>query len=191
MASHPLDTSNHTLDIQADILRTKKTEVIEGYDARFDRAIYDRFNHKDLIRELEFLCPLLRNRRNKPLASSKQDIEGTLGVVYNLLLNAIKYSVTDPSKFRLEFGFEQEKDNIIVRFQDWGVGIKKEDRDKIFEPGFRSSYAYQYDVNGSGLGLTIARERMREMGGDLRLTNLARPTEFQMIVPLKLTEVPK
>lgn len=339
MAAHPLNSEDNKLDIQADILRTKKTEVIDGYDPRFDEAIYKRFNHEGLIRvflpiiaqstkqaigvveaaykkdfrdfiderdirllqivisfiaeaidptsryliarvrhelqasivgiisnadflrlwrhrlrddvidnklqdiltdsdilllnveELEYLWGrspqnlkieetlLVRDillktvNQLKPLIKEKKAdlakvfpnypplwaqriklyvVKAKLNqVVYNLLLNAIKYSGRDLSQFRLEIEIEQDKDNIIVKFQDWGVGIEEKDKDKIFEPGFRSSYAYQYDVTGSGLGLTIARERMQEMGGDLQITNLAGPTEFQMIIPYKLTEAPK
>lgn len=339
LAVHPLHSPDNKLDIQADILQTKKTEVIAGYDSRFDQAIYDRFKHQDLIRvflpiiaqsteqaigvveagyrkdfrdfiderdirllkivisfiaeaidptsryliarvrhelqasiggiisnadflrawrhrlrddvienklqdiltdsdilllnveELEYLWGrspqnlrveetlLVRDillktvNQLKPLMKEKKAdlakvfpnypppwaqriklyvVKAKLNqVVYNLLLNAIKYSRRDSSQFRLEIEMEQDKDRIIVKFQDWGVGINEEDKNKIFEPGFRSSYAYQYDVTGSGLGLTIARERMQEMGGHLRLTNLAEPTEFQMIIPQKLTEAPK
>lgn len=46
MAIHPLDGN----DIQADIIRTGKTEVIEAWDDRFDRRIWRKFGHKNAIR---------------------------------------------------------------------------------------------------------------------------------------------
>lgn len=46
MAIHSLDGN----DIQADIVRTGKTEVIEGWDERFDRRIWQKFGHKHAIR---------------------------------------------------------------------------------------------------------------------------------------------
>ncbi len=46
MAAHSLDSH----DIQADIVRTGKTEILSEWDARFDRKIWNKFNHKDLIR---------------------------------------------------------------------------------------------------------------------------------------------
>lgn len=45
-ARHSLSNS----DIQADIVRTKKTEVLEGWDERFDKEIYHRFGHENLVR---------------------------------------------------------------------------------------------------------------------------------------------
>ncbi len=45
-AHHPLDSH----DIQADVLRTGKIEVISGWDARFDRHIWEKYRHAELIR---------------------------------------------------------------------------------------------------------------------------------------------
>jgi GAF domain-containing protein len=45
-SKHGLDSP----DIQADIIRTGKTEIIEGWDERFDIEIYERFGHKDMVR---------------------------------------------------------------------------------------------------------------------------------------------
>jgi signal transduction histidine kinase len=46
MSVHPLDSN----DIQADIVRTGKMQVISGWDDRFDRRIWEQFGHKELIR---------------------------------------------------------------------------------------------------------------------------------------------
>lgn len=45
-AHHPLDSH----DIQADVIRTGKVEVIAGWDPRFDPRIWQRYNHADLAR---------------------------------------------------------------------------------------------------------------------------------------------
>jgi len=46
MSVHPLDSK----DIQADIVRSGKTEIIEGWDDRFDRRIWEQCGHGDMIR---------------------------------------------------------------------------------------------------------------------------------------------
>ena len=46
MAVHPLDSD----DIQADIIRTGRTEILAGWDERFDRRIWETFGHKDAVR---------------------------------------------------------------------------------------------------------------------------------------------
>ncbi|MBL8151993.1 MAG: ATP-binding protein, partial [Blastocatellia bacterium] len=104
-------------------------------------------------------------------------------VVFNLFQNAIKYCEEDKEKFRVKIEADIDNTNFIIKFKDWGIGIAAGFEEKIFESGFRTSEAKQRDVNGSGFGLTISRELMKEMGGDLRLVNSYKPTEFHLIIP--------
>lgn len=111
-------------------------------------------------------------------------------VVYNLLINATKYAEDNPDRFAIRISVDQTRDAFVVIFKDWGIGIRPEYVDRIFDEGFRTPEARQCDVNGSGLGLTIARRIMRELGGDLRLANRYKPTEFHIILPRYLMEAP-
>ncbi len=112
-------------------------------------------------------------------------------VVFNILINSIKYAERDPSKFVIRVDLDETRDYFTVKFRDWGMGIKKEFEERIFEQGFRAPEATAMFVTGSGLGLTIAREFMRELGGDLRLANNFKPTEFHVVLPKTLKEPPK
>jgi signal transduction histidine kinase len=49
-AHHPLSSLSGSPDIQADILRTGKSEIISGWDDRFDKAIFDTFDHGNVVR---------------------------------------------------------------------------------------------------------------------------------------------
>jgi two-component system sensor histidine kinase VicK len=109
-------------------------------------------------------------------------------VVYNLLLNAIKYAEDDPAQFSIEIGVEDLHDQFVLSFADYGIGITEGLEEKIFEYAFRTDEAKAKNVTGSGLGLTIARERMRELGGNLVVTSNSKPTEFQVLIPKKLME---
>jgi GAF domain-containing protein/anti-sigma regulatory factor (Ser/Thr protein kinase) len=111
-------------------------------------------------------------------------------VVYNLLINSIKYAEDDSSAFKTMISVDETKGYYIIKFQDWGIGIKKPYEERIFEDGFRAPEAINRFVTGSGLGLTIARKTMREMDGDLRLANNHKPTEFDLLLPKSLKEVP-
>jgi signal transduction histidine kinase/GAF domain-containing protein len=107
-------------------------------------------------------------------------------VIYNLLINAIKYAEKDPEQFKivLEVSEVEHKsnENFIVKFKDWGIGVNKEDKDKIFQEGFRTKEAIK-KVGGSGLGLNISKSIMRKLGGDLNLVSCHKPTEFHVILP--------
>ena len=111
-------------------------------------------------------------------------------VVFNLLLNSIKYAESDPNIFAIRIEADEMKNQYIIRFKDWGMGVSKGLEERIFEVGFRAPEAIEKNVYGSGLGLTIARSIMREMGGDLILANNYKPTEFQIILPKDLKENP-
>ncbi len=104
-------------------------------------------------------------------------------VVYNLLMNSIKYAEKDPALFSVRLEIEETRRTIVIKFKDWGIGVEEMYRDKIFEYGFRTPDAKSKNVSGSGLGLTISRSIMRQLGGDLRLENCRKPTAFHLILP--------
>lgn len=109
-------------------------------------------------------------------------------VVYNLLINAIKYAKVDPNQFKIIVDIDNKnRDAYILKFKDWGIGIKDADKENIFREGFRSSEAITKNVLGSGLGLAISKSIMRNLGGHLILANLAEPTEFHLIIPKKFS----
>jgi len=65
-----------------------------------------------------------------------------------------------------------------IRVHDHGPGVPLEATRSIFEPGVRAS-----SRPGAGLGLHIARELMREQGGDVVLEGVARGTMFLVRIP--------
>lgn len=119
------------------------------------------------------------------------DVRKLSRVAYNLLINSIKYAEDDPLAFTIRISVDDAKDNFIIKFKDWGIGIRKGLEDKIFERGFRTPEARMKHVSGSGLGLSIAKEIMAEMGGDLKLVNGYKPTEFHLLIPKMLREKPE
>ena len=104
-------------------------------------------------------------------------------VVYNLIINSIRYAEKDPKNFRIRIDVSEDKNTFTLKFKDWGIGIKQEDKDNIFKEGFRSQAAIAKDVRGSGLGLTISRGIMKQLGGELILWRLSKPTEFHVVLP--------
>ena len=97
-------------------------------------------------------------------------------VVMNLLDNAIKYNAEGG---RIRVVLESAGDAVTLRVGNTGAGIAPEDAAHVFDRFFRS--AHTSEVPGSGLGLSLARELARAMGGELALT-ASRPgwTEFTL-----------
>jgi signal transduction histidine kinase len=97
-------------------------------------------------------------------------------VFTNLLGNAIKYRKSDDS-LQIRVAVEARPDRFIVRIADDGIGIDAGYESRIFDEGVRGPAAIA-QAQGSGLGLWLARQYMRDMGGDIRIENPRNPTVF-------------
>jgi len=73
-------------------------------------------------------------------------------IISNLLSNAIKYSNENGT---IEILFAERKDKLICTISDTGIGIPKEDLDKITNPFYRSQAYNHPEIKGIGLGLSI------------------------------------
>jgi signal transduction histidine kinase len=70
--------------------------------------------------------------------------------------------------------------SVVVRVIDDGPGIARENRSRIFDPFFTTKPPGE----GTGLGLEIARTRVRGCGGDIEFDSRPGRTEFRVILPL-------
>jgi signal transduction histidine kinase len=72
-------------------------------------------------------------------------------VIYNLLDNALKYSLKQPV---ITIGLKETSEELILSVQDEGLGIPDEYRKKIFEKFFRVPTGDIHNIKGYGLGLS-------------------------------------
>jgi hypothetical protein len=99
--------------------------------------------------------------------------EGVIAeIVANLLENAFRYSPSQSS-----IGIEVNEEGICI--WDEGIPINKEEREKIFDKGFRGESGLK--LSGSGIGLALARDLARQIGGDLKL--VVNPSQFHNSLP--------
>jgi signal transduction histidine kinase len=100
----------------------------------------------------------------------RADPEALKQVVLNLLSNAEKYSPERKEievEVRREIGGDGGRALIAIHVRDRGIGVAEQDRERIFREFFRVDDSLSSRVQGSGLGLTIARRIARDHGGDL------------------------
>jgi len=91
-------------------------------------------------------------------------------VLMNLAGNAVKF--TDTGKVEVAARLLDEKDDQYrIRFSvaDTGIGIPKELHDRIFEPFFQADSGTARKYGGTGLGMTIAKEIVNLMGGQIHV----------------------
>jgi signal transduction histidine kinase len=117
-----------------------------------------------------------------------------LQVLKNLVGNACKYTKSGQVSLRIECltstvdRGDPSRQTVRFSVQDTGRGIEPHDLQRIFEPLYRSASAT--DQAGVGLGLSIARQWVRNMGGDIVVTSEAgRGSIFQFDLLLKGDEV--
>lgn len=85
------------------------------------------------------------------------DVRKLNQILMNLLSNAIKYTREGIVVFSIH-KLQDNGDNVKMRFEvsDTGIGIKKEDQEKIFESFERSDIVRNRGIEGTGLGLAIS-----------------------------------
>jgi signal transduction histidine kinase len=105
-------------------------------------------------------------------------------VFYNLIVNALKYKKLNQNP-DITIEFEEREEETAVKIIDWGVGVKVEHKEKIFERGFRSRYARKHNVKGKGFGLWLCKEFLESNGLKIYLSKCKDPTVFEVIIPNK------
>ena len=87
-------------------------------------------------------------------------------ILLNVLGNAIKFT---PPGGRIELSARQSGDRISICVSDTGIGIQAEKINRVFDPFFQGQSGTTREYPGVGLGLSIARDFARAMGGDIRV----------------------
>jgi two-component system sensor histidine kinase MtrB len=98
-------------------------------------------------------------------------------IVVNLISNSIEHGAG-----AIKLHARLEDSEVVVQVEDEGPGIAAEDASRIFDRFYKADLSR---AGGSGLGLSIARENARLLGGDVTLTSLSGVTIFTARLPRK------
>lgn len=113
------------------------------------------------------------------------DSNRIIQVLNNLIGNAIKFTPNN-GNITVEANFQSEKEEIEICVQDTGIGILKENLPKIFDKFFQVSERVPTDINGTGIGLSIAKEIVELHGGKIWAENEeGQGAKFIFTLPLK------
>lgn len=102
-------------------------------------------------------------------------------ILYNLCDNGIKYNKDDGT---VSIHIKDEGDNIRLMVKDNGIGIPREDVNRVFERFYRVDKSHSREIGGTGLGLSIVKHGVTFLGGTLDLVSeVDKGTEITVILP--------
>ena len=104
-------------------------------------------------------------------------------IFLNLIDNAIKYT---PENKDVYVEVYYDKNNLVIKVGDNGIGIPKEDIKRIFERFYRVDKARTRKMGGTGLGLSIAKEILDRNNGNIDIkSEEGKGTEVVIRIPTK------
>lgn len=105
-------------------------------------------------------------------------------IIFNLIQNAIKYSDREKEERFVRIRTKIVDQDLIIEIEDNSIGIKKEDKEKIFDKFYRSDTSLTYKIQGTGVGLSIVKDLVELHGGIIELdTELGKGSKFTIKVP--------
>lgn len=147
----------------------------------------DRINLAERIRaaenDVEMLAPGRKIRIEAPPELFVQADDDLLAqIIGNLISNAVKFG--DPEGL-IDLKLAEQEGQAVLTVSNTGVPIPQADHAKVFDRFYRADAARSRDIEGSGLGLSLAREMARAHGGDLTLLRSDNTlTTFALRLPL-------
>ncbi len=96
-------------------------------------------------------------------------------IITNILTNAVKYTEEGSVSFSIDFEQIPENKECIfldVSVKDTGIGIKKEDMDKLFSEFDRIEEKRNRSIEGTGLGMTITKRLLNMMNSSLEVESV-------------------
>jgi len=164
------NASNHLMDLIKDVMDLSR---IETGDLQIK---IKKVNLRDIIEESEKF--LYRDAKKNKVTMSLFDCQDDLYVladslrlkeiIMNLLSNAIKYNYKDG---RVDIQCHHMEDDMVrVEIIDTGKGLDEEQMKHLFEPFSRLGAEYT-EVEGTGVGLVIAKSLVERMNGTLTVTS--------------------
>lgn len=155
------DLVNDLLDISKMELKTKQREI---EDIHLQDIIQNTIQLLEL--ELKKKSISIVSTIEKDLPIIKADQNEITRIITNLLSNAIKYN-KDNGKIFIDA--LKKKNYVSVVIKDTGIGMKPEEKEKLFNEFFRAKNEKTRGISGTGLGLTIVKRIVDSYHGKIEV----------------------
>lgn len=168
--SENINDLNHLQKLSDSLLQLSQYEKTQIY------STFEKVSLKQIIQEsINKIAPLAKNKNiliknnsiNVDLNGNKY---GLIDLFVILLDNAVKYS---GKKSIITVNVKKIDHTVLVFIKDQGIGIDKKDRSHLFERFYRADSARsKKDVDGYGLGLSIAKKIINQHNGSIKIESI-------------------
>jgi len=162
--------------------------TFESAPSDYSVIVPSMVNIKTLVEEsIELLLPLSKekNIEVKNLTESEHILNTEVlflqTIITNIIENSIMYNKPGGHVF---ISSNQLEEGCEIRVVDNGIGIPKDDIDKIFDRFYRVDKSRSRQTGGTGLGLPIVKSLMNRLGGSISMSSeKGKGTEVDLFIP--------
>lgn len=152
-------------------------------DNKAIQTVKEEFNPEEIIKNVIRDSSLTQNREvqlNLNMSHINSDKESFRIVVTNLIENAAKYS---SSSDEIRVDLEEVSGRLKLQIHNEGVGISEKDINRVFEKFYRAQDEKTRSTKGTGLGLNIVHNLVKQLNGDVDVVSDRDWTTFTVILP--------
>lgn len=141
-----------------------------------------------------FLGELAKQKEIKIIGEVNENLPNIYGslswfkqMLINLIDNAIKYT---PQGGEIKVTGYCNRNNLVIKIKDTGIGIDKEHISRLFERFYRVDKARTRQIGGTGLGLAIVKHIVLSFNGKIKVkSEVNQGTEFKITLPVAKPDV--
>lgn len=167
---------NNVLDFQKLEAGEMRLDVQENDISEVVEEVHQTMTPAAVKQSLDFSLELVDN-----LPTAEFDRDKIIQVLTNLLNNAIKFT---PEGGRISVCVQCQREELVIRVSDTGMGIPKEGLSKVFDRFYRVHRPGK-EIQGTGLGLSIVNKIVMMHGGRIDVeSEVGKGTTFTVFLPL-------
>ncbi|MDP3581617.1 MAG: HAMP domain-containing sensor histidine kinase, partial [Ignavibacteria bacterium] len=116
------------------------------------------------------------------LPTIKADVSEITRLFTNLISNAVKYNKESGSIYIIA---HQENNYVCIKIRDTGIGMKPEEKDRLFSEFYRAKNEKTRGISGTGLGLSIVKKIVESYYGKIEVESVfGYGTTFTIHLPI-------
>ena len=99
----------------------------------------------------------------------------------NLTSNAIKYNKINGE---INISISSDQNHIVIQVKDTGIGMKNEEKEKLFQEFYRAKNEFTKNISGTGLGISIVKKIVDSYSGRIEVeSHWGSGTSFKIYFP--------